>query len=216
MKFFVDTANLEDIKAAFDLGIISGVTTNPVILSKENTRDIKGQILKIRQICDGEILTQVLARSADEMVAQARTIASWDDNITVKIPLNIEGIQAVSRLSKEKIRTCTTITFTPAQAVAAAMAGATYVALFVNRSHDIGYDGFEMVETVADLYRKQGFETKMLAASINTPLDVVRVTRLGVEGVTAPLRTWEDMIKSQITASTLDSFLVGWDGVEIG
>jgi transaldolase len=215
MRYFVDTANLDNIKAAFDLGIVSGVTTNPVIINNEHTHDIKGQLSKIRGICNGEIFTQVLGSTTSEMISQAKTIWSWDNNITVKIPLNVEGIKAVSALSKEGIRTCTTITFTPAQALAAALAGASYVALFVNRSHDIGYDGFQMVKTVVEIYRANNIKTQVLAASVSTPMDVVRAAQAGVDVVTAPYHTWEDMIKNQVTASTLESFLAGWTGTEI-
>jgi transaldolase len=212
MRFFVDTANIAEIKSAFDLGIVSGVTTNPVIIQREGTYDIKGQIAKIRAVCDGEIFTQVLGETSGEMIEQARSIWSWDKNITVKIPLNVEGIKAVSRLSKEGIRTCATIVYTAAQAMAAALAGAAYAALFVNRSNAEGRDGFEFVETVTELYRKNGIKTQTIAASVSTPMDVVRVALCGVHVVTAPYRTWVDMIKNRSTDNTLESFLVGWNG----
>ena len=215
MRFFVDTANIEDIKAAFDLGIVTGVTTNPIIIQREGTYDIKGQIAKIREVCDGEILTQAIGSTSDEMINQARKIWSWDKNISVKIPLNIEGIKAVSRLSREGIRTCTTITFTPAQALAAGMAGATYVAIFVNRSNSDGRDGFELVRTIVDLYKANNIKTQTLAASIDTPMDVVRVALAGVDVITAPYHTWTDMIKNKMTDVTLQSFLAEWENREI-
>lgn len=215
MRLFVDTANLEDIKAAFDLGIITGVTTNPVLVLREGTHDIEGQIKKIRAICDGEILTQVLGRSFEEMIRQAKEIWSWDDNITVKIPLNIDGIKAVSRLSKDGMRTCTTITYNSAQAMAAAMAGATYVALFVNRSNEMGSDGLCMVQTVTEMYKANNIKTQIIAASINSPMDVVKMALAGVDVITAPYHTWAKIIENKATDETLDSFLENWTGKEI-
>jgi transaldolase len=215
MRLFVDTANLKDIEAAFDLGIITGVTTNPVMLMREKTHDVRGQIAKIRQICKGEILTQVVGRSLEEIERQAKEIWAWDNNITVKIPLNNEGIKAISHLSKEGIRTCATITYNPAQAMAAAMAGAAYVALFVNRSNDMGNDGFKMVQTISEMYKVNDIRTKIIAASIDSPMDVVRVALAGVDVITAAYQTWVNIIKNIATDETLDSFLTNWTGKEI-
>jgi len=215
MRFFVDTANMEDIQAAFHLGLISGVTTNPVLIHREHTYDIKGQIQKIRQICSGEIFTQVLGRSSDEMIAQAKAIWSWDNNITVKIPMNTEGVKAVASLSDMGIRTCATITYTAAQALAAAVSGASYVALFVNRSNAVGNDGFQLVQDVAQLYKANAFPTKIVAASIDTPMDVVRVAQAGVDIVTAGYSTWVNLLTNKATDETLDSFLADWGGKEI-
>jgi transaldolase len=215
MRAFVDTANLKDIKAAFDLGIITGVTTNPVLILRENTQDIKNHIMKIRTMCDGEILTQVVGSTSEEMIRQAKEISSWDDNITVKLPLNIEGIKAISVLRIDGVRTCATIAFNAAQAMAAAMAGATYVALFYNRSNAIGSDGIHMVKTVTEMYRVNNIKTQVIAASITSPIDVVTTALAGVDVITAPLSTWTSIIESRITDDTLESFLVNWTGKEI-
>jgi transaldolase len=216
MRFFVDSANIDEIKAAFDLGIVSGVTTNPVLIRRENTFEIRKRVEEIRAVCDGEIFTQVLGRSCDEMVAQGKRIWAWDKNITVKIPLNAAGIKAVSILTREGVRTCATIVYTPAQALAAAVAGASYVALFVNRSHEMGYDGFALVRQVVALCRAGNFKTQVLAASVGSPMDVVRVAAEGADVATAPGGTWLGMTKSGAADATLESFLKDWDGRDIG
>lgn len=216
MRFFVDSANLKDIEEAFDMGFISGVTTNPTLIHKENPENqLKAHLQDIRSICDGEILAQVITREAGEMVRQALLINSWIENVTVKIPLTKEGLKAISILRKEKdIRTCTTITFSPAQALVAAQAGATYVAPFYNRTNkDTGCGQF-MVQGIKDVFTANQIQTKILAASIDSPMDMVNIARIGVNVITAPLNVWNAVLQNTMTDGVLNKFLKDWKGDE--
>ncbi|MDR0841138.1 MAG: fructose-6-phosphate aldolase [Christensenellaceae bacterium] len=217
MRLFVDSANLRDIETAFDMGIISGVTTNPVLIHKECPENkLKQHIQSIRSICDGEILTQVVGSTAKEMVRQAKEINSWDSNITVKIPLVREGIKAVSMLQKEGgIRTCNTITFNAGQALAAAMAGATYISPFYNRANKDTNCGLQMMEAITQIFRVNALKTKILVASIDKPMDVVNLAMLGVDVITAPLPVWEGLFENTLTDAVLAKFLKDWKGDEI-
>lgn len=210
MKFFVDTADIDEIKEAFDLGIISGVTTNPVLMERAGTMEMEKRVKKIRSICDCELFAQVLGKTKEEILPQARIISSWCDNITVKIPLNIGGIQAISQLNRENIRTLTSIVYDVGQALAAAVAGATYIAPFVHRSKEVGWDGKRLVQNISEIYQIQNVKTQIVAASIATPLDVIEMAECGAQIVTASLSVWKALIKNKMTDETLDSFLVNW------
>lgn len=216
MRFFVDTANIDDIKRAFDLGIITGVTTNPVLIRREGTQDIRTRIEKIRAcIGDGEILTQVVARDTDEILRQAKLISTWDPNITIKVPLTLGGIPAIAELSKMNIRTCATVVFDAAQTLAAAAAGATYVAAFLNRTNALGIDGFKMMEDIIDAFKKQETKTQVVAASVENAHDILRSVKLGADVVTAPYSVYEALIRNTASYATVEEFLTGWSCKEI-
>jgi len=206
MRFFVDTAIVADIKRAFDLGIVTGVTTNPVLVRKSGTQDLETRIKEIRKcIDDGEILTQVIARETDEIVRQAELISQWDPNITIKVPLTLGG----------NIRTCATVVFDAGQALSAAAAGATYIAAFLNRTNAIGFDGFLMMQDIIDTFKKHGLKTQVIAASVDSAFDVLRSAKLGADVITAPYAVYEALIKNTASYATVEEFLQGWTCKEI-
>ncbi len=217
MKFFIDTANLEDIQEAVSLGIIHGATTNPAIIIQENTLDMKAKVQEvIKLIPGGEINTEVLARDTEGMIREAREINSWGPNMVVKIPMTWEGIKAVKQLSQEGIKTTVTIVFTPSQALLAAMAGATYVAAFVGRSNQIDQDGFQLVENISKVFKANpDIKTEILAAAIVLPSDVIQAAQAGAQAITMPLSCLKLMSMHPATPLTLDSFLEGWEGVKL-
>lgn len=215
MRIFVDTANIEEIKTAYSLGIVSGVTTNPALVKREGTKDIEGRLKEICSVAQGDVLTQVVGSTAEEMIRQAQTIASWDEKMVVKIPLVAEGVTAVSRLSQLGIRTCMTTLFTPGQALAAALAGATYISPFVERSNAIGRDGIQLVRDIAKIYQAHKVQTKILAASIVSPQNIVDVALAGADAVTAPGEVIFDLIRNATSESTVTEFLDGWSGDEV-
>ena len=216
MKFFVDTAVLEEIRKACDLGIISGVTTNPVLVRRSGTQDLERRIKEIREVIgEGEILTQVIARDEDEIVRQAEIIHSWDSNITVKVPLTLGGIPAIARLTKMNIPTCATVVFDAAQAFAAAAAGTKYVAYFLNRTNVLGISGFSMMQDVVDSFKKQNLSTQVIAASIDSAFDVLKSIKMGVDVVTAPYEVYRALIRNEASYATVEEFLEGWTGKEV-
>lgn len=216
MKFYVDTANVDEIKKACRLGIISGVTSNPVLIRKSGTQDVERRIKDIRDcIGEGEILTQVIAREEEEIVRQAEIIHRWDANITVKVPLTLDGIPAISRLSKMGISTCATVVYDASQALAAAAAGAKYVAMFLNRTNARGLSGFTAMQDIIDSFKIQGLKTQIIAASIDSAYDVLLSTKMGVDIVTAPYVVYEKLIRNDASYETVEEFLEGWTGREI-
>ncbi len=215
MRLFLDTANLDEIREASSWGIISGITTNPVLIRKEGTTDVKKRIQDILSILDVEILTHVLADSAHEMIRQARELSSLSSRITIKVPVTMDGISVISALSREGIRTCMTIVFTASQALLAALAGATYVAPFVGRAREICQDGHELVSDIVAAFQKHEIETQVLAGSIVTPRDVVDAVKAGAKVVTAPLLTIKKMAAHPNSAVTLTEFMQGWKGNEV-
>lgn len=199
------------------MGVISGITTNPVLIRKEGAQNkLREHITSIRSICDGEILCQVISTNAEGMVRQAKEINSWCENMTIKIPLTQEGIKAVSILRREnnEIRTCNTITFSPGQALMAAMAGATYISPFYNRTNKDTNSGLYMVENIVKVFRANNVKTQIIAASIDGPMDVVNMALLGAEVITAPLKVWQSVLENSMTQSVLKKFLDGWNGDE--
>lgn len=216
MKLFLDTANLEEIREAVSLGVISGITTNPPIIAKEGTKDIKSQILKITSIVtEGTVISEVLSTNKEGMIKEAKEIASWHPNIAVKIPMTWDGLKAVNELSKQGIKTVVTIVFTVSQAMLAAQAGASYVAPFMGRSTLICQDGLKLAADILEVFRVQGVQTEVIAASIESPLDVVKAAMAGAQIITVPFLVLKQMATHPTTDITLKEFLNGWDGVEI-
>lgn len=217
MKAFVDTANLEEIKRAASYGFFSGVTTNPMLIHKEaEPLHYRDHILKIREVFKGEIFIQVIGGTVDEMTRQAKEISGWTTNVVLKLPMNEAGIRAVSQLSTiENIKTCMTVTFSPAQALIAAMAGADYVAPFFKRVNAATGSGAYMIGELIELFRAAKVGTQVVGASVETPTDVLTMAKAGVDVVTAPLSIWEKMIKNSLSDEVLSMFLNGWTGNEI-
>ena len=213
MKLFLDTANIEEIRSAAALGVISGVTTNPTIISREG-KEFKAVLKEIVEIIgNGYVFGEVIALDADGMVAEGRELAKLHSNFVVKIPMCAEGLKAVSRLSKEGIQTCMTLMFSASQALLAANAGATFVAPFVGRVDDIAWDGVGLISEIAQMYATCGFDTKILVASSRSPLHVTGVAKAGADVATLPYKVLMQMIEHPLTKSGLEQFMKDWEKV---
>ncbi|MBF0714453.1 fructose-6-phosphate aldolase [Gemella sp. GH3] len=207
MKFFIDTANVEDIKLAYDLGVICGVTTNPSLIAKEG-RDFKEVINEIANIVDGPISGEVKATTelAEDMVEEAREIAKIHPNMVVKIPLTAEGLKATNILSKEGIKTNVTLIFSANQALLAARAGATYVSPFLGRLDDISQDGLNLIADIVTIFRENNIDSEIIAASVRNPIHVLECAKLGCDIATVPYKVIEQMIKHPLTDKGLEAF----------
>jgi transaldolase len=206
MKFFLDSANLAELKAAAEWGIVDGVTTNPSIIAKEGV-PVEEQVRKICDIIDGDVSAEVVSTTAKEMIEDGRRLAQIHQNIVVKIPLIGEGIKAVSALSKEGIRTNVTLCFSAAQALVAAKAGAYIVSPFVGRVDDIGWPGIELIGDIMKIYGNYKFPTQVLAASLRGPLHVIEVAKSGVHIVTLTYKVMEQLFHHPLTEKGLEQFL---------
>jgi len=215
MKFFIDTANIDEIKKAWELGVIDGVTTNPSLIAKEG-KDPQEIFAAICKVVDGPISAEVVGTTADEMVAEAKTLAKINKNIVIKIPMIEEGLKAVCRLSKLKIRTNVTLVFSSSQALLAAKAGATYVSPFVGRLDDISHHGMELISEILDIYENYGFTTEIIVASIRNPLHVTDAARMGAHIATIPFSVIRQLIKHPLTDIGLEKFLQDWEKVPTG
>ncbi|WP_459478539.1 fructose-6-phosphate aldolase [Clostridium saccharoperbutylacetonicum] len=210
MKMFVDTANIEEIKKANDLGVICGVTTNPSLIAKEG-RDFKEVINEITSIVDGPISGEVISMKSEEMVVEAREIAKMHKNMVVKIPMCEEGLKAVSILHKEGIKTNVTLIFSAVQALLAARAGATYVSPFLGRLDDIGSTGMILIEDIADIFAVHGIETEIIAASVRNPIHVLDCAKAGANIATIPYNVIVQMIKHPLTDAGIEKFLADYN-----
>jgi transaldolase len=206
MKFFLDSANLDELKNALAWGIVDGVTTNPSLIAKEGV-PVEEQVRKICDLIHGDVSAEVISSSAPDMIDEGRRLAQIHANVVVKVPLIPEGIKAVSALSKEGIRTNVTLCFSAAQALIAAKAGAYIVSPFIGRVDDIGYPGIEMVEDIMTIYANYGFETKVLTASVRGPLSVIQAAKAGVHIVTLPYKVMEQMFQHPLTEKGLAQFM---------
>jgi transaldolase len=207
MKFFIDTANVEDIKKANDMGVICGVTTNPSLIAKEG-RNFNEVIAEIASIVDGPISGEVKATTTDAegMIKEGRDIAAIHANMVVKIPMTVEGLKAVKVLSAEGIRTNVTLIFTAAQALLAARAGASYVSPFLGRLDDISMPGIDLVKTIAEIFQIHFIETEIIAASIRNPIHVIDCAMAGADIATVPYSVIEQMTKHPLTESGIEKF----------
>ena len=207
MKFFIDTANVDDIRKANDLGVICGVTTNPSLIAKEG-RDFKEVIKEITGIVDGPISGEVKATTTDAegMIKEGREIAAIHPNMVVKIPMTAEGLKAVKVLSKEGIKTNVTLIFTAMQALLAARAGATYVSPFLGRLDDISTDGLDLIEDIVTIFDNYGFDTEIICASIRHPVHVLQCAELGAHIATIPYSVIMQMIKHPLTDAVIEKF----------
>lgn len=209
MKFFLDTANVEAIKSINELGLVDGITTNPTIISREG-RDFETVIKEICQIVDGPVSAEVTGLTAEEMVAEAREIAKWHDNVVVKIPMTKDGLKATHILSKEGIKTNVTLIFTVSQGLMAMKAGATYISPFVGRLEDIGTDPYQLIEDLRDIIDLYDFDTEIIAASIRNAAHVEAVAKIGAHIATIPEGIFEKMTKHPLTTSGIDQFMKDW------
>lgn len=213
MKIFIDTANVDEIRKANDMGIVCGVTTNPSLIAKEG-RDFKEVVTEITSIVDGPISAEVISLEADKMVEEALELAKIHKNIVIKIPMTEDGLKAVSQLSKKGIRTNVTLIFSSSQALLAARAGATYVSPFVGRLNDISSDGTRLVEDIASIFDIHAIDTEIIAASIRSPEDVADVALAGAHIATIPYKVICQMTKHPLTDSGIERFLKDWEGVK--
>ncbi|MBQ8541394.1 MAG: fructose-6-phosphate aldolase [Clostridia bacterium] len=212
MKLFIDTANVADIKAANDLGVICGVTTNPSLIAKEG-RDFKEVVTEITSIVDGPISAEVIALDHEGMVSEAKELVKIHKNIVIKIPMTLEGLKAVKILSAEGIKTNVTLIFNSTQALLAARAGATYVSPFLGRLDDIGMNGMNLIEEIVDIFDTHGIETEIIAASVRHPIHVIEAARLGAHIATIPYNVIVQMSKHPLTDAGIERFLKDWEGV---
>ncbi len=210
MKFFVDTANLAQIKEAAELGILDGVTTNPSLMAKEGitgTENIHKHYRAICAIVDGDVSAEVIATDFKGMIEEGRILADLAPNIVVKIPMTLDGIKAINWLTDHDIRTNCTLVFSAGQAILAAKAGATYLSPFIGRVDDINWDGMALIQDIAHIYAVQGFETSILAASIRNSRQIVDAARAGADVVTCPLSAILGLLNHPLTDIGLEKFL---------
>jgi len=213
MKIFLDTANIEEIKKAVEYGVIDGATTNPSLIAKEN----KGFMPLIKEILDvvpGPVSVEVTATEADEMIEQAREYAKLSENVVIKVPINLEGLKVVKRLTEMNIKTNVTLIFSASQALLAAKAGATYVSPFVGRIDDISGSGMELVEDIVQIYDNYEIETEIIVASVRHPLHFVQAAMIGADIATIPFDTLAKLLDHPLTDRGMERFLDDWKKVK--
>jgi len=217
VKFFIDTANLDEIKDAYDLGVLDGVTTNPSLIAKEGIagRDaFKNHILKICEIVQGPVSAEGVCCDLEGVLREARELSAIDPNVVVKIPMTTVGLRAVKTLSGEGVQTNVTLIFSPLQALLAAKAGATYISPFVGRLDDISQDGMSLVREILDIFSNYLFETEVIVASVRNPLHVLTAARLGADIATIPYKVIEQLARHPLTDLGIEKFLQDWKKVE--
>lgn len=210
MKFFIDTANINEIKEAASLGIVDGVTTNPSLVSKEG-KDFRKLLDEILAVVDGPVSAEVVGTDYDSMLKEARELASIHKNIVVKIPLIREGLKVVKTVSEEGIKTNVTLCFSPNQALLAAKAGASYISPFVGRLDDISHVGMDLIAQIIQIYDNYGFETEVLVASIRNPLHLVDAAMMGADVATIPFDVMMKLFNHPLTDIGLEKFLSDWN-----
>ncbi len=206
MKFFLDTANLDELRKGAELGLVDGVTTNPTLIAKEG-RPIEEQIRKICDIVDGDISAEVVSTESSKMIPEGRQLAKIHKNVVVKLPLTRDGIRACSTLSKDGIRVNVTLCFSAAQAMLAAKAGAYIISPFVGRVEDIGWDGVHLIKEIVQIYGNYGIKTNVLAASLRTSVHVIECAKAGAQIGTMPFKVLDMMFNHPLTEKGLDQFL---------
>ncbi|HEY9724596.1 MAG TPA: fructose-6-phosphate aldolase [Oscillatoriaceae cyanobacterium] len=210
MKFFLDTANIDEIRQAVQWGQVDGVTTNPSLVAKEG-RDFKQVVLEICSLTDGPVSAEVVATDTEGMLKEAHEFAKWAPNVVIKVPMTENGLRAVRQLSDEGIKTNVTLIFSANQALLAARAGATYVSPFVGRLDDVGQDGMVLIEEILDIYGNYGYETQVLVASVRHPIHVTQAARLGAHVATMPFKVLQQLFKHPLTDIGLEKFLADWE-----
>jgi len=210
MKFFIDTASLNEIREAAELGLIDGVTTNPSLIAKEGDVDFKQHVAAICEIVPGDVSVEVTSLEMEGMLREGRDYARIAKNVVVKCPLTRDGLKSTKRLTSEGIKVNVTLCFSAAQAILAAKAGAAYISPFLGRLDDIGHDGLELLSEIVEIYSNYDWKTEVLAASIRSPLHVVEAARMGAHVATMPFKVIEQLIKHPLTDKGLDQFLADW------
>lgn len=210
MKFFIDTANLDEIKEANDLGLLDGVTTNPTLVAKEGDIDFKKRIAEICEIVKGDVSAEVTALDTEGMLQQGRELAKIAPNVVVKCPLTWDGLKATRTFREEGTKVNVTLCFSASQALLAAKAGASYISPFIGRLDDISQNGMDLIREIVQIYDNYGFETEVLAASIRHPLHVVEAALAGADVSTIPFKILTQLIKHPLTDKGLDAFLNDW------
>jgi len=206
MKFFIDTANVDEIRKGLEMGLVDGVTTNPSLLAKEK-KNPEERVREILSLVAGPVSLEVLSTEAESMVEEARRLSSLGSNVVVKIPMTQEGMKAVKRLSQERIKTNVTLVFQPLQALIAAKAGADYVSPFVGRLDDISTGGMEMVEQIVTIYGNYGFETEIIVASVRNPIHVLHAAMMGADVATIPFGVLKQLMSHPLTDIGMERFL---------
>lgn len=210
MKFFIDTANLDEIRQGVEMGMVDGVTTNPSLVAKEDKPFL--EILKeICSVVDGPVSAEVVSLECDGMLNEARELAKMSDKIVVKVPMIVEGIKAVKQLTSEGIDTNVTLVFSTAQALLAAKAGATYVSPFVGRLDDISLQGMDLVSDIMTIYRNYGYRTEVIVASVRSPMHVMDAAMIGADIATVPLKVIAQLAKHPLTDKGMQQFLADWE-----
>jgi transaldolase len=210
MKFFIDTANLNEIKEAYDLGVLDGVTTNPSLMAKEGIKgsdNIKAHYKAICDIVDNNVSAEVIATDFDSIIKEGKELAKIDDKIVVKVPMIKDGVKAIKKFTSEGIRTNCTLVFSAGQAILAAKAGASYVSPFVGRLDDISQDGLELISQIRLIYDNYAFDTEILAASVRHTMHLIQCAEIGSDVVTCPLNVITSLLKHPLTDSGLEKFL---------
>jgi transaldolase len=213
MKFFIDTANLDDIKAAADIGVLDGVTTNPSLISKEKGEPVA--IFKaICEVVDGPVSAEAVSLDSEGMIREGRELAKIHKNIVVKIPMTKEGLKAVKQLTAEGIKTNVTLVFTAVQALMAARAGASYVSPFVGRLDDISSNGMDLIGQIKQVFDNYGLESEIIVASVRSPMHVLDAALYGAHIATIPYKVIEQLLKHPLTDKGIDNFLADWEKVK--
>ena len=210
MKIFIDTANFDEIKAAYEMGFIAGVTTNPSLIVKEK-RDLKEVIKQIAELVDGPVSAEVIATTAPEMVKEAHELVKLGKNVVIKVPMTEEGLKAVSVLHKEGIKTNVTLIFSANQALLAARAGATFVSPFVGRIDDMSMDGITLIEDIAEIFIMHDIKAEIIAASVRTPMRMTQCAKAGAHIATVPYKVLTASMKHPLTDAGLARFLADWE-----
>ncbi|WP_018923193.1 fructose-6-phosphate aldolase [Salsuginibacillus kocurii] len=211
MKFFVDTANIDEIRTAHDLGLLAGVTTNPSLVAKEGV-DFHERLKEITSTVEGSVSAEVISTEAEGMIEEGRELAKIASNITVKVPMTLEGLKAVKAFSEEGIDTNVTLVFSSVQALMAAKAGATYVSPFIGRLDDIGHNGLELIEEIRHIFDVHGIETEIIAASVRHSMHVSEAAARGADIATIPFKVIPELVKHPLTDQGIEKFLADWNG----
>lgn len=213
MKFFIDTANIEEIKEAVSIGILDGVTTNPTLISREN-EDPKKLFKKISEIVEGPIAAEVISLKWEGIVEEGKELAKIHENIVIKIPITKDGLKAVKALNAVNIKTMVTLIFTPVQALLAARAGADFITPFVGRLDDIASPGMDLIANILQIYQNYNITTEVIVASIRNPIHVLDAAMIGAHIATIPLKIIEQLVKHPLTDKGIESFLKDWEKVK--
>ena len=212
MKFFIDTANVEEIRKANEWGLVDGVTTNPSLVAREG-REFNELIKEICSMIDGPVSAEAVSMDAEGLINEGRTLAEISENIVVKIPMTLEGLKAAKVLFKEGIKTNVTLVFSPMQALLAAKAGASFVSPFVGRLDDISHSGMDLVADILDIYENYGYKTQVIVASVRHPIHVAQSASLGAHVATIPFKVLEQLSKHPLTDAGIEKFLKDWETV---